>query len=169
MYKNKSAIYIALGANLSNPKETFKAALSALEDLGVKTLSVSGLWQSPAWPEGSKQPDYINACAKVSYVGSAVELLEHLHNIEAEFGRVRGKKNAARKLDLDLLDFNGEMVSDARINLPHPRMLDRGFVLLPLSQIAPDWADPRKNKPIWEHITKLPSKDVLPMCYLMAL
>ena len=82
-----NAIYIAFGANLSNPKSTFAKAAHALEKKGVKIKRMSGLWQSPAWPPGSDQPDYINACADVSFNGSARELLDLLHGIETEFGR----------------------------------------------------------------------------------
>lgn len=163
------SIYIALGANLSNPKQTFKAALKALKQKHVKVIALSGLWQSPAWPKGSGQPDYINACAEVEFEGSASELLNRLHRVEAEFGRVRGIKNAARVLDLDLLDFRGETINNSKIIIPHPRMLDRGFVLLPLSEIAPHWTDNDKNTDIWGHISKLPSSDILPMTYLGAL
>ena len=124
-------IYIAFGANLSNPKLTFTAAMSALEDQGVAILKMSGLWQSPAWPAGSDQPDYINACAEVDYEGSARQLLDILHKVEAEFGRERSVKNAARTLDLDLLDFRGQIITEqgGGMIIPHPRMLSRGFVL----------------------------------------
>ena len=78
-------VYIALGANLSNPKETFSLAVQSLEQAGVQVQAVSGLWQSPAWPAGSGQPDYINACAKLSYAGRATELLVLLQRIEAQY------------------------------------------------------------------------------------
>jgi len=107
-------IYIAFGANLSNPKLTFQAAIKALQIRGVDIVKMSGLWQSPAWPPGSDQPDYINACAEISFNGEALQnnaraLLNILHDVEAELGRKRTVKNAARPLDLDLLDFRGPM------------------------------------------------------------
>ncbi len=164
-----SSIYIAFGANLSNPKSTFTKAVGALEDRGVAILKMSGLWQSPAWPAGSGQPDYINACAQVDFDGTARELLNILHEIEAEFGRERGEKNAARRLDLDLLDFKGQVVRDKNgLNLPHPRMLSRGFVLLPLSEIAGEWRDPVQGKALWDWIARLPLSDVAPMRNLRA-
>ncbi len=170
MKKNKKPIYIALGANLSNPKrtfqETFQDALRALEARGVQIRAVSGLWQSPAWPAGSGQPDYINACAEIEYTGDAQNLLKTLHAVESDFGRIRITKNAARTLDLDLLDFRGMVLETQDICLPHPRMLQRGFVLLPLSQIAPDWLDPLSQRPLWSHLERLSSKDILPMHFL---
>jgi len=159
-----SGIYIAFGANLSNPKSTFTTAIDALENRGVATLKLSGLWQSPAWPSGSKQPDYINACAHVEFEGNAREILNILHAVEAEFGRKRSVENAARKLDLDLLDFKGKTVSDnLGLKVPHPRMLSRGFVLFPLTEIAPEWVDPVHGIKIWNWIARLPLSDVEPM------
>ncbi len=157
---NNSAIYIAFGANLSNPKEIFAGAIKALADKGVLIIKMSGLWQSPAWPAGSGQPDYINACAEVEFDGDARALLDILHDVEAQFGRKRGKKNAARTLDLDLLDFKGQVMEDGSITLPHPRMLSRGFVLFPLAEIAPKWRDPEGGMRIENYIARLPLGDV---------
>ena len=155
-------IYIAFGANLSNPKLTFTAAMSALEDRGVTILKMSGLWQSPAWPAGSHQPDYINACAEVDYEGNARQLLNILHKVETEFGRERSVKNAARTLDLDLLDFRGQIITEqgGGMIIPHTRMFSRGFVLFPLSEIAPNWHDPSHGEHLWNWISRLPLADV---------
>lgn len=164
-----SCIYIAFGANLSNPKSTFTRAMSALEDRGAAILKMSGLWQSPAWPAGIGQPDYINACAEVDFEGSPRELLDILHEVEAEFGRERSVKNAARTLDLDLLDYKGQVISDKTgMIVPHPRMLSRGFVLLPLSEIAEDWIDPVQGIALWDWIARLPMDDISPMRSLAA-
>ena len=163
-------IYIAFGANLSNPKLTFKAAIKALEGRGVVLVKLSALWQSPAWPPGSGQPDYINACAEVDFNGEARGLLDILHEVEAEFGRERTVKNAARALDLDLLDFRGWVIEDeGGMIVPHPRMLTRGFVLFPLAEIASDWRDPVKGLGIDEWIARLPISDVEPMERLSAI
>ena len=154
-------IYIAFGANLSNPKVTFQSAIKALGTHGVGLVNMSGLWQSPAWPPGSNQPDYINACAVVSFDGEARALLNILHEVEAEFGRERSVKNAARPLDLDLLDFRGEVIEDKDgMIVPHPRMLTRSFVLFPLAEIAPDWRSPASRTSIEDHIARLPLADV---------
>lgn len=158
-------IYIALGANMSNPKETFIHALKRLAKLGVEVIDVSGLWQSPAWPPGLGHPDYLNAAAKVSYQGTPKELLQLLNDTEASFGRVRSERNAPRTLDLDILDFGRQIFSDDRLTIPHPRMLDRGFVLFPLIQIAPKWIDSVQGKSIEHHIARLPLSDVAPMEY----
>ncbi|MEE9348202.1 MAG: 2-amino-4-hydroxy-6-hydroxymethyldihydropteridine diphosphokinase [Robiginitomaculum sp.] len=160
------SIYIALGANLSNPAQTFRRAMAELEGRGVKVLSLSGLWQSPAWPAGSGQPDYINACARIKTRLSARGLLAILHDVEAQFGRARGALNAARTLDLDLLDYNGENIDAADITIPHPRMLDRAFVLFPLQEIAPQWRDPIESRSIEDWLARLPLRDVAPLTKL---
>ena len=157
-------IYIAFGANLSNPKETFLAAIELLRARGVEVVKTSGLWQSPAWPPGSHQPDYINACAEVGFKGEARELLDILHSVEAELGRKRTVKNAPRPLDLDLLDFRGQVIEDASgMIVPHPRMLSRGFVLFPLEEVAKDWRDPVEGRRLGDWIARLPLVDVTPM------
>lgn len=157
-------IYIAFGANLSNPKLTFKAAIKALEARGVDIVKISGLWQSPAWPPGSNQPDYINACSEVNFDGEARELLDILHEVEAELGRKRTIKNAARALDLDLLDFRGQVIEDeGGMIVPHPRMLTRGFVLFPLEEVAQDWHDPVNGMSLEDWIARLPLSDVASM------
>ena len=105
-----------------------------------KRIAISR-WRSPAWPQGSGQPDYLNAVVSGDFNQGPEALLALLHQIEAEQGRVRSVPNAARTLDLDLLVF-GEVVSDTEtLKLPHPRMLERTFVLLPASEIEMRWLE----------------------------
>jgi len=145
---------------------TLLKALKALEDRGVAIQKLSGLWQSPSWPPGQGHPDYLNGAAQVDFEGTAAELLDVLMDVEQEMGRERSKRNAPRTLDLDILDFKGEVSSNNRLTLPHPRMLNRGFVLFPLQQIAPNWADPKTHRDITSFIAKLPIADVAPMKYV---
>ncbi|WP_371398012.1 2-amino-4-hydroxy-6-hydroxymethyldihydropteridine diphosphokinase [Fretibacter rubidus] len=159
-------VYIAFGANLANPTQSFNAALIRLEALGFDIQARSGLWQSPAWPAGSGQPDYINAVVRASFTGDARQALAHLHTVEAALGRVRGVQNAARMLDLDLLDFGGQVIDDDDIIIPHPRMMTRGFVLFPLSQLSADWVHPVSQRALREATARLPLDDVAPMQYL---
>ncbi len=158
-------VYIALGANLSNPKESFIGALKALSEKGVVILRVSGLWQSPAWPPGQGHPDYLNAVAAVQYKGKAEDLLTLIQSVELDFGRVRSVRNAPRTLDLDIIDFKGQILGGDRLSLPHPRMFVRGFVLFPLSEIAPHWQDPVSGERLESYIAQLPLSDVAPMSY----
>lgn len=159
-------IYIALGANLSNPKETFLSALDEMEARHIRILKLSGLWQSPSWPPGQGYPDYLNGAAQIAFNGAPEDLLDILMEIESKLGRERSQKNAPRTLDLDIIDFAGETRQSERLNLPHPRMYDRGFVLFPLQQIAPDWHDPVSGKALVHFIARLKYADVAAMKYM---
>jgi 2-amino-4-hydroxy-6-hydroxymethyldihydropteridine diphosphokinase len=142
---------IAFGGNLSNPKVTFQIALEELCDRGFQLEKKSGLWRSPAWPPGSDQSDYLNAVVVGQYEGEAEGLLAVLHEIEDKQGRVRSIPNAARTLDLDLLTFGTEVHSNDELILPHPRMLERAFVLIPASELQTKWL---------KHIAPLSEADV---------
>ena len=151
---------IALGANLGKPEAAFRRALARLSKAGIEVVAVSGLWRSPAWPEGSGAPDYLNAVAKVQTVLDAEALLALLHELEAEAGRQRGVRNAPRELDLDLLDHDGRVV-EGKLTLPHPRLQDRAFVLLPLWEVEPDWVHPVSGEGVWEILGRLGSEGVM--------
>tara|TARA_R110000744_G_scaffold145205_5_gene257628 strand:+ start:38738 stop:39271 length:534 start_codon:yes stop_codon:yes gene_type:complete len=159
-----SPIYIALGANLPSagrsPARTLALALDALSARGITVVTRSSDWHSPAWPDPSA-PAYVNAVAEVETDLAPRALLDLLHEIEAEFGRVRHIRWEARVLDLDLLDFRGGPHSDeAGLEVPHPRMAGRAFVMLPLAEIAPHWRQPETGRAIADLITALPPADV---------
>ena len=165
-------IFIALGANQSatyhgetlNPKQTFLCVIEVLNASDIKVVGVSGLWQSPAWPDPDAQPSYKNAVITVETALSPAKLLVFLKNLEQEFGRkpVARKpmaRNAPRPLDLDIIDYNGEILNTDSLTLPHPRMYERGFVLFPMQEIAPNWHDPIKNRAIMDWIARLSLSD----------
>jgi 2-amino-4-hydroxy-6-hydroxymethyldihydropteridine diphosphokinase len=137
-------ILIALGANLAGPfgppLSTLRGALAALENEGVSMLRVSAFYETRAWPDPS-DPPFVNAVAKARTDLQPVALLALLHEVETRFGRTRSAPNAARALDLDLLDYDGRVEAGPPI-LPHPRIAERRFVLEPLAEIAPDWRHP---------------------------
>lgn len=161
-----SPIYIALGANLSNPAETFRAALAALVDADVRVSAISSLWHSPAWPPGLGYPDYVNAVAEIETERSPDMVLALLQNIETDLGRERTVRNAPRTLDLDILDYRGQVSDSLALTLPHPRMMARGFVLFPLLEIAPDWTHPVSGLSANDASARLPLSDVAPMRWL---
>lgn len=144
-------ILIALGANLSfgdesSPVTTCARALDAITGLGPGFVAVSPWYRSRPVPPDPAQPDFCNGVARFEGEADPEALLAALHRIEAAFGRVRSVANAARTLDLDLIDLNG-MVRDATPPvLPHPRAHLRAFVLVPLLDVAPDWVHPVLNK-----------------------
>lgn len=160
-------IYIGLGANLPHPihgppRQTLEAALANLADRGVVILRISPWYRSAPVP-ASDQPWYVNAVAEVATDWAADRLLAELHAIEEAFGRVRTVANAARFIDLDLLDFHGEIAAGrpGQATLPHPRMAERAFVLRPLADLAPDWRHPVTGVSISALVAALPADQVI--------
>ncbi len=131
--------YVALGANLGEPVERVREALSRLEDIsGTRCVSQSRLWRSrPLGPQD--QPDYVNAVAGLLTTLEARPLLESLRGIEQAMGRVEPPMRwGPRLIDLDLLMLSTLCIDDPALKLPHPGLPERGFVLYPLAEIAPD-------------------------------
>jgi 2-amino-4-hydroxy-6-hydroxymethyldihydropteridine diphosphokinase len=128
--------YIALGANLGDARATVLQAMPALGALrGTRLVQRSALYGTA--PIASSGPDYINAVAELATQLSAPELLLELQALEAAAGRQRPYRNAPRTLDLDLLLFGDARIDSPVLTVPHPRMTERAFVLVPLAQIAP--------------------------------
>ncbi|MFQ5348229.1 MAG: 2-amino-4-hydroxy-6-hydroxymethyldihydropteridine diphosphokinase [Rhodothalassiaceae bacterium] len=154
-------IHIALGSNLASPagppRQTLDAALTHLEGCGIRVMACSPFYESAALGTPDPQPPYVNAVAAVSLRGATPEtLLSTLLAVERAFGRRREGFRAARTLDLDLLDWHGEVLPDPEswraaadgeavpgpLFLPHPRLHRRRFVLAPLADLAPCWRHP---------------------------
>ncbi len=137
-------IFIALGANMSSswgpPDMTLRAALAELEARGVGVAEVSSFYRTQAWPNPS-DPLFTNAVARIETKLQPLALLTLLHQVETAFGRKRSMPNAPRSLDLDLIDYAGR-VEQGAVELPHPRLAERRFVLEPLAEIAPGWRHP---------------------------
>jgi 2-amino-4-hydroxy-6-hydroxymethyldihydropteridine diphosphokinase len=157
------SIFIGAGANLTHehygaPRKTLEAAFEELGAHGVRTVRISPWYRSAPVPP-SDQPWYVNAVAEVASARPADALLAELHSVEALFGRHRTVPNAARLIDLDLLDYHGEIAAGGpgRATLPHPRMAGRAFVLRPLADLAPDWRHPVTRQPIGELLKALPA------------
>ncbi len=129
--------YIALGSNLENPIEHLTSALQEIAGLlNTHIQKKSQFYRTK--PIGPEQPDIINAVIKVSTGLAPYNLLHALQKIELEHGRERIIRFGARTLDLDILLFDDVRMNDAELTIPHPRMQDRNFVLIPLKEIAPD-------------------------------
>lgn len=157
------AIYIGLGANQAYrgraPLGTLNSALRSLAAAGVQTIAASRPWRSPAWPDPS-DPPFVNACIAVRTDHDPPTLMAVLHEAEAAHGRARTVRNAPRTLDLDLLDYEGRAGRfPGGLDLPHPRLTARAFVLLPLKDIAPRWRDPVSGATLQSLIAALPLAD----------
>lgn len=136
--RDRVTAYIGLGANLGQASRAVQNAMQDIADLAdVQLMQQSSLYRSA--PVDSTGPDYVNAVVEVQTQLSAPELLAQLQNLEAEAGRARPYRNAPRTLDLDLLLYGHASIASAALTVPHPRMWERAFVLLPLAQIAPQW------------------------------
>ncbi len=162
-----SSIFIGAGANLAHPsygspRETLLAALGSLEGRGIGIRRLSPWYRSAPVP-ASDQPWYVNAVAEVATGLSADRLLAELHAVEEAFGRVRTVPNAARFIDLDLLDFCGEIAAGGpgRATLPHPRMTGRAFVLRPLADLAPEWRHPVTGARVQTLMASLPAGQII--------
>lgn len=152
-------ILVGIGSNLAAPRfaspmNTAAAALAELPAIGVAVVRRSRWYLSePVPPSG--QPWYVNAVIAVETRLAAASLLDRVLELEARFGRRRGMRDAARTLDLDLLDYDGLQCESERLVLPHPRLHERRFVLAPLAEIAPQWRHPRLGSTAAELLARL--------------
>lgn len=158
-----SSIYVGLGGNLEHPefggpRQVLEAALETLARRGI-TLRRLSPWYRTAPVPASDQPWYVNAVADVATDRPPDALLSVLHEVEDAFGRRRSVANAARIIDLDLLDYRGLQAAGGpgRAILPHPRLEGRAFVLRPLADLAPDWRHPVSGTPIRALLAALPA------------
>lgn len=167
-------VLVALGANLprdgSPPASTLEEAVHAISNVPGVTLSrQSRYYRTPAWPPGSG-PDFINAAIAVETIRTPADFLQELHVIEAQLGRERPVRWAPRVCDLDLIGWGDMVLPDAQtarrwmalddatartdapdqLILPHPRMHERAFVLVPLNDVAPAWNHPLLDRTVAE-------------------
>ena len=153
-------ILVALGANLPGPAgppvAQCEAALAQMRERGIAVVARSPWYETTPFPP-SDQPRFVNGVVAVRTNLSPADLLAALHAIERGLGRVRSVPNAARTIDLDLIDYDG-LVRDGPEPpvLPHPRMAERDFVLRPLADIAPAWRHPVSDMTVGELLAKLP-------------
>ncbi len=177
-------VLIALGANLpiaaQQPADTLRAALAALPGEGLAVERASRLYATPCFPPGAG-PDYVNAAARLRPARGMdpAAILAALHRVEARFGRERVQRWGMRTLDLDLLAAGQAVLPDAavqaewaalpaerqigttpdRMILPHPRLQDRAFVLVPLAEVAPRWRHPVAGLTVAAMLARLPAAD----------
>ena len=138
MSSRAEEVLIGLGGNIGDPLEAMRTALKALDaHPACKVIRVSSVWKTPPWGV-TDQPDFLNACAAISTTLEPREFLELCLTIEKNLKRVRDLRWGPRSIDLDILFFGDRMISEEGLHVPHPRIADRPFVLVPLAEIAPD-------------------------------
>lgn len=131
-------VYLGLGGNLGRPADAMARALQAIDrDDANSVMAVSPLYRTPPWGKRD-QPDFVNAAARISTRMAPRELLSFCLALERENRRERLERWGPRTLDIDLLIFGDRTVDEPGLTLPHPQMTERGFVMVPLSDIAPD-------------------------------
>ena len=180
---------IALGSNQqaaeASPQLIVERAIEALRGLGLVIRKISRFYQTPCFPVGAG-PDYVNAACLLETTWSPSEVIETLHSIEQEFGRKRIQRWGQRTLDLDLISVEDVVCPSLKIHdkwrnldlatqkieapteliVPHPRVQDRAFVLIPMMDIAPDWVHPILGLSVSEMLDALPldeKVDVIPL------
>ncbi|WP_317849265.1 2-amino-4-hydroxy-6-hydroxymethyldihydropteridine diphosphokinase [Tateyamaria pelophila] len=181
--QRRSEMLVAVGSNMDstagNPRETIRAGVELIVEAGGVIRTMSHFYSTPAFPAGSG-PDYVNAALAISAPWSPQEALTHLHAVEAALGRRRKARWEQRALDLDLLAC-GDMVSPdeetvrawmdmplsqqktaapQHMILPHPRLHERAFVLVPLADVAPGWVHPVLGQTVKQLLALLPAADI---------
>ena len=179
---NHRKALISLGSNENSPwgdaAETIQKAMLLLGKLSVETPILSQLYSTPAFPAGLG-PDFVNACMVITTAQNAADLLSELHKIEAEARRTRDVRWAQRTLDIDLIAVGQEVYPSIEAQrewqdlplskqmqkapdtliLPHPRVQDRAFVLVPMMEVAPDWRHPVRDQTIAEMLAFISVED----------
>lgn len=149
---------VAFGANEGDPLANITHAIKRLSE-SFKIGKASSLYRNKAVGGPSGQADFLNGVATFYVDVSAKDLMNKLLKIETDLGRVRIEKWGPRTIDLDILDYDGVAINDPDLILPHPRMMERAFVLYPLREILPDWKHPVTGISVTDAIAALSDAD----------
>jgi len=151
-------IYLALGSNLGNRAANLKAAISSLTpQMTVKGKSL--VYDTPPWGI-TDQPRFLNQVVKVETYLEPEQLIDHLKRLEVALGRVSGVQNGPRLIDIDILFFDDMVIESPALTIPHPRLHERAFVLVPLAELAPNLVHPVLNKTVKEMLRNMERKGI---------
>ena len=149
--------YLLLGGNLGNVPHTFKEAIHLLNKVGLPVHRASKLYQSEPWGFDSSSVFY-NQALEVKTERTAYQLLQTVLQVEEQLGRQRSDVDGyeSRIIDIDILLFGNDIISSQRLTVPHPRLTERNFALMPLAEIAPDYVHPKNHQTISELLQQSP-------------
>ena len=156
--KQAKFVYLGIGSNLGNRISNIEKAKIMLSDENVKIIQSSNYYETPSWPNPNK-PKFYNIVVKVKTNLNVIDLLNFCKNIEKSLGRKKTPKNSPRECDIDILDYNNRF-DDKGINVPHPKMHKRNFVLIPLFEIDKKWRHPISKHHIKSLILALSHRDI---------
>ena len=159
IYENQvNKVFLAIGSNLGDRFRNIELAKMMLSDNRIKILKSSSFYETLSWPN-IKNPKFLNVVLEIETNLRPLSLLDLCKKIEKSLGRKKSKKNSPRVCDIDILDY-GKRNENNGINLPHPRLHQRNFVLIPLFEISKKWTHPKFKDHIKTLILKLSKKDI---------
>ena len=160
--KRAKIVFLSIGSNLGNKKKNIQLAKFKLKKNNIKIIKSSKNYETLSWPD-KKKPKFVNIVLKVKTFLSPVDLMKKCLYIEKELGRLRNKKNEPRTCDIDIIDYDQKIIKSNntnKLNLPHPCIEQRNFVLLPLFEISKNWIHPVKKANIVKLISFLKEEDL---------
>ena len=159
-----NSVYLALGSNLGNKKTNLNKCIDLIKKEGIFIKKKSKFYSTKSWPN-ENFPNFINAIILIETKFTLTELFLKIKKIEKKLGRTISKRNYPRVCDIDIIDYNGEIINRKLgkhiLNIPHKRMHNRNFVLFPLYEIDKDWVHPKLNKNIVILMSNLASDQLL--------
>ena len=157
-------VYLALGSNLGDKKNNLNKCIDLIQKEGVFIKKRSKFYSTKSWPN-ENFPNFINSIILIETKLNLDQLFLKIKKIEKKLGRTKSKRNHPRVCDIDIIDFNNEIIhrklGNHRLNIPHKRMHNRNFVLFPLYELDKDWVHPKLNRNIVNLLSNLTSEQLL--------